>query len=113
MWIGRCDTYREHFAELAGQGIWYIPMVLSCYGRWHTDAAVTMERLALQAARRQGVRNDKPLLRRARAAVGAALVTRAVAMARACLPRLDEEALQLLYGERATGDDYCGEGVVD
>ena len=42
-----------------------------------------------------------------------ALVRRAVAMARACLPKLDEEALQLLYGEAATGDDYCGEGVVD
>ena len=104
----------------------YKPVVMSCYGRLHPEAAVTLERIALQAGRKQGVTNHGSLLRRTRAALGVALVTRAVAMARACLPRLDKEALQLLFAEgldeeETTGggggdgagyEDYSGEGVV-
>ena len=78
----------------------------------YADAAVVLERLAVQAARRQGAANHRALLRRAQSAVGVAIVTRAASMARACLPTLGDETLQLLFGEAATGEDYCGEGVV-
>ena len=59
----------------------------------------------------QGVSNYRALLRRTKAAIGVAVVTRAVAMARACLPHLDDEALQLLLGEAeaaAGAGDYTG-----
>ena len=84
--------------------------VLSCYGRLHPEATTTLERIALQAGRRQGVCNYKALLRRTRAAVGVAVVTRAVAMARACLPKLGEEARQLSNGDDPEAGDIGGGG---
>ena len=91
---------------MAGNNVRYVPMVMSCYGRLHPETDVTLERIALQAGRRQGASNWNALLRRTRAAVGVAVVTRAVAMARACLPKLSEEALQLLYGEPGAAEDH-------
>ena len=111
---------QEYFDEMAANNVRYLPVGISCYGRLHPEAAVTLELLALQAGRRQGVSNYKALLRRTQAAVGVAGVTRAVAMARACLPKLSTEALQLLYGEDpgddsigGSGGDCRGAGVVD
>ena len=112
MWLNKKEKYRPYFGELAGQGVVYIPIVLSCYGRLHPEAAVVLDRLALQAGRRQGVSNHLAMLRRAKAALGVAVVTRQVAMARACLPTRGQSELQLLYGEAATGDDYYCEGAV-
>ena len=99
------DTYAEHLGELANEGIRYVPFVLSCYGRLHPEAAVTLERLALQAARKQGVSNYLALRRRAAATLSVAIQRRAVAMAKACLPKLSEEALQFLLGEAAEAQD--------
>ena len=90
----------------------FATIVLSCYGRLHPEAAVVLDRLALQAGRRQGAANYRALLRRTKAALSVSVVTRQVAMARACLPTLGDEELQLLYGEAATGEDYCCEGAV-
>ena len=109
MWQRKRERYEEHFAEMAANNVRYVPMVLSCCGRLHPETDVTLERIALQAGRRQGASNWNALLRRTRAAVGVAVVTRAVAMARACLPRLDEEALRLLCGEDA--DDEAAGGA--
>ena len=111
MWDRKRARYEEYFEEMAANNLRYVPVVLSCYGRLHPEAAVTLERVALQAGRRQGVSNYKALLRRATAAIGVAVVTRAVAMARACLPRLNEEALQLLFGE-CPGTEGDGEGGI-
>ena len=91
----------------------YMPMVLSCYGRLHHEAVVNLERIALQAGRRQGVSNYRPLLRRTKAALGVAVVTRAVAMARACLPKLGEEALRLLFAQDLDCEGQTGEGGGD
>ena len=99
------ERHSGHFEEMTAQGIRYVPLVLSCYGRWHPEAATTLERIALQAGRRQGVANHRALLRRASAAIGVVVQMRAVAMARACLPTLGEEALRLLFGEAAEADD--------
>ena len=82
---------------------------MSCYGRLHPESANVLERIAGQAARRLGVRDQRPLLRRARAALGVALCCRAAAMARACLPKLSQESVALLLGAR---DEEEGEGEV-
>ena len=102
----KLETYGEYFEELAAQGVRYVPFVLSCYGRLHPEATTTLERLALQAARRQGVGNHRALLRRTSAALGVAVQRRAVAMARACLPKLTMEALQILFGEPGAAEDF-------
>ena len=98
-------TAPSYTRQLAGLGIRYVHLVISCYLRLHPEAATTMERLALQAARRQGVSNHRALLRRASAALAVAIQRRAVAMARACLPKLSGEAVQLLLGEAAEAED--------
>ena len=108
MWQRKTERYAEHFEELALQGIRYVPMIVSCYGRLHREAENTMERIALQAGRRQGVSNYRPLLRRTQAALGATVVSRAVAMARACLPKLRQDALQLLFAEGLDGEETAG-----
>ena len=101
------------FEEMAANNVRYIPVVLSCYGRLHPEAADTLERIALQAGRRLGISNHKALLRRAKAAVGVTVVIRAVAMARACLPRLGEEALQLFFDEGLDGTGAAEGGAQD
>jgi len=108
MWQRKRETYADHLEELAAQGVRYEPMVFSCYGRVHHNCAVTLERLAQQAARRQGVANHRGILRRSHWHLGVALVRRAVAMAKACQQQLREQELQLLFG--GIGDGGGGEG---
>ena len=91
--------YGPFLHELAAQGIRYVPFVASCYGRLHPEADLAMERIGRQAARRLGVRDPQPLVRRPRAALGVAIRRRAAAMVTACIPPLDDEALQILFGE--------------
>ena len=95
---------------MALQNLRYVPVVMSCYGRLHHEAETVLERIALQAGRRQGVSSYRALLRRTRASLGVAVVTRAVAMARACLPKLQEEALQLLFAEGLNGEETTAGG---
>ena len=93
------NHYREHLDEMEGAGIRYQPVVVSCYGRVHLDSVATVERIAQQAARRAGVADHRPLLRRSWAAVGVAIWRRAAQMARACLPRISRESAAVLLGE--------------
>ena len=68
--------------------------------------------IARQAARRVGVADHGPLLRRSRAAVGVALCRRAAAMVQACLPKLSPDGVQLLYGYAEEGSkDICTRSV--
>ena len=110
MWRKKREKYSGHFEGMAANNVRYMPVVLSCYGRLHPEAD-TLERIALQAGRKLGISNHKTLLRRARAAVGVKVVTRAVAMARACLPKLHEEVLQLFFGEGADDAGAAGEAA--
>ena len=98
MWRKKRDRYGDFRDELRSRNIIYAPLVASCYGRWHIDSACTLERIARQAARRLGVRDHGGILRRAHAAIGVAIWRRAVCMVRACLPQLDDDALQVLVG---------------
>ena len=104
MWVKKRGTYASHFDEMRAIGVTYVPMVLSCYGRWQPESAVTLERVCMQAARHLGIADHRPILRRAHAAAGVAVWRRAAAMARACLPRLAPEALDELFGGAAGSD---------
>ena len=109
MWRAKRAHYATHEDEMRAAGVSYLPVVLSCFGRWHAESAAALERVAVQAARRLGIACHRPLLRRARAAIGVAVWRRAAAMARACLPRPSPEELALLFGEEA--DDAYGGGA--
>ena len=88
-------AYRE---EMARNGVVYCPMAFSCYGRVHPEAASMMATLARATARRRGLADYRPLLRRAHANVAVQLWRRAAAMIRACLPDLPLEEQRLLLG---------------
>ena len=113
MWRRKRETYAEYLEELAAQGIRYEPMVFSCFGRVHHNCAVTLERLAQQAARRQGVASHRGILRRTLKSLGVALVRRAAAMAKARqhFPLRDQELLLLSRGtgNRDEGGGEAGE----
>ena len=106
MWRKKRTTYAPHFDEMRAIGVFYVPMVLSCYGRWHAESAVVLERICVQAARRLGLADHRAILRRAHAAAGVAVWRRAAAMVRACLPRLGaEEFSELLCEADGNGND--------
>jgi hypothetical protein len=79
-------VYSRHLPALLAEGIEYRPLVWSCWGREHPDTTAVLTQLARQAARRKGAADFQPLLRRARARIGAAIARRAAGMLRACLP---------------------------
>ena len=79
-------VYARHLEALRAEGIEYRPLVWSCWGREHPDSTAILSQLARQAACRQGAPGHVPLLRRARAQIGAAIARRCAAMLRACMP---------------------------
>ena len=83
MWERKRAHYADHLEDMSRRGLQYVPIVVSCYGRLHPDSAAAVERIAIRAARRVGVSDHRPILRRASAALGVAIWRRAAAMARA------------------------------
>ena len=79
-------TYARFLPALLAEGVEYRPLVWSCWGREHPDTTAALTQLARQAARRRGSSDFRPLLRRARARIGAAIARRAAGMLRACMP---------------------------
>ena len=100
-------TYAAHLPELAGKGIRYVPMAISCYGRLHPEAALVVRRLSVAAARRQGAADALLVERRARCWISVAVLRRAVAMVRACLPALSREQVEVLVGADPAVADAC------
>ena len=78
--------YAAVLPQLEADGVRYLPVVFSCYGRPHPEAQGVLETLAGAAARRLGCVGAGVLLRRTRLAVGVQLWRRAAAMVRACVP---------------------------
>ena len=99
MWEKKQRRYAEYRDDMAHQGLVYVPLVFSCCGRVHGEATAAIVHIAQQAARRQGLSDHRPLLRRTMAGIGVAIWRRAAAMAKACMPRLSHEGLQLLFGD--------------
>ena len=63
------------------------------------ETQAILSSLAVQAARRQGLRDHKLVLRRVQCAIGVALVRRAVRMLGARTPFLNEEEERALLGQ--------------
>lgn len=100
MYDRKRKDYKPHLVELeVQQQISYRPMVWSTWGRAHPESLLILENLAMQAARRRGLRDHRLLLRRVRSAIGVQLMRRAVRMLHACLPRLEAAEMQLLLGD--------------
>ena len=79
-------------------------MVWSAFGRAHPETQVMLSAMAVQAARRRGLRDHRLILRRARGAIGVQLVRRAVSMLLGFIPRLETEEERALFGSRAEGE---------
>ena len=92
MWRRKKKTYQPFAHEFLAV---YIPLVWSAFGREHADTSAVLETLARAAARRRGLADHRPLLRRARCAIGVALVCRAVRMTHAVLRRDEGEEAHL------------------
>ena len=91
-------AYAPHLRELEEeQDVAYRPMVWSAYGRAHPETEAMLTSMAVLAARRRGLRDHRPILRRVRCAIGVALVRRAVQMVHACIPHLDAEEERPLF----------------
>ncbi|CAE8601449.1 unnamed protein product [Polarella glacialis] len=86
MRVRKRATYARFLPALLAEGVEYRPLVWSCWGREHPDTTAALTQLARQAARRRGASDYRPLLRRARARIGAAIARRAAGMLRACMP---------------------------
>jgi hypothetical protein len=80
-------TYAAFAADLEASRVDYRPLPWSCYGREHPDTTAVLVAIAQRAARRQGCADHKPLLARARAAIGVALARRGARMVMRCLRR--------------------------
>ncbi len=77
--------------ERGTQGIAYISMIWSAWGRAHPDAVRQMKGLATRAARRRGLVSHADLLKDARFGVSLQLWARAARMVIACAHGADEE----------------------
>ena len=98
MYARKRSTYAEHLGELEQSNIRYQPLVFSAFGRTHLEADSVLLTLSLRAARRRGLRDHRPVLKRARRAIGVQIWRRAASMVLACLPILDIEEERLLFG---------------
>ena len=81
---------QAHLDAMARDGISYVLMVWSAWGREHPETTRVLELIAKRAARRRGQAEHRQILRRARARIGRAVVQRAVAMHKACQPRTQQ-----------------------
>ena len=86
--------------ELRQQGLTYVPMAFSCYGRIEEGADARIARMVRRAARRRGLADSRVLERRLRQRLGVEIWRRSVAVCRRCL------------GGGAADEDAAWEAVV-
>ena len=109
-----CDTmhqrkmakYEPYFEELAMEGIHYVPVIFSAFGRPHPQASVVMNNLASIAARKRGISDVEAIRRRLETWIGVRLQKRLAAMVINCLPQGTSEDIDALFTvDCETGDD--------
>ena len=84
---GKLSKYAPYLEELRAQGLAYVPLVWSSWGRPHEDAAGCMDWASKQTARLRGLADNAVIRRRWGAIVATEIWRRAVCMLRACMPR--------------------------
>ena len=80
------SNYASHEEELMAEGIRYLPVVWSAYGRPHPDASRVLLTLARNTARRRGEASYRGLARRWSCKITAAIWRRAANMVLSCWP---------------------------
>jgi hypothetical protein len=110
MFIRKRKHYERHLPELHAQGIRYVPIVLSSFGRMHPTSYETIQQIARTAAMRQGIRNPEVLLRRTMRHIAVAIWERAAKMVLSCLPLLGNLEVELLGDDFSEGD-FDGRGL--
>ena len=98
----KCNDYADYLLELQDNGVRYQPLTFSAYGRMHLETESVLLSLSLRAARRRGLRDHRPILKRACSAIGVQIWKRAASMVLACLPSLEIEEERLLFGCEAS-----------
>ena len=78
--------YKEVLDELQAEGIDYILLAWSCWGRPHEDASAAIRSMAAAAARRRGDLRPDAIARRTATLVGLQIAKRSARMVDACLP---------------------------
>ena len=104
MFASKIATYRPHLSAMAEDGVSYIPMIWTAWGREHPETTRVLDIIAKRAARRRGAADHRAILRRARGLLGSALVRRGVAMLKACRPRRPPG------GDAAAGGESTADG---
>ena len=112
--------YQEYLAELREEGLEYLPVVWSCWGRPGSAASTTVRALACAAARRRGIPDPAVLEQHMNAIVGCFVWKRAACMALACLGRPAREDVAALLdaavrcggeGEGSDGEEAAGDAA--
>ena len=70
--------YAHILPELENQGISYIPLCFSSFGRLHAEVSKWLEFSARSAARRRGIVDYRPILSRCRRNIGVAIQRRLI-----------------------------------
>ncbi len=113
MFQSKMGTYREHLDGLASRNVRYKPLIFSCFGRPHPESHDTLEGIAKQAARRHGVADHRPILKRALDHISVQIWSRAAAMVHACVPESTPEELALLFGDGDVDDENVDDENVE
>ncbi len=80
----KLNKYRRFLETMRAQGIAYVPIIWSSWGRPNPDAARVLKGLAARAARRRGLVSHADLLGDARYGISLQLWARAARMVIAC-----------------------------
>ena len=114
----KLEKYAPYLDELWAEGISYVPLVWSCWGRPHEDATAAVRSMAAGAARRRGDLQPDALRARTTAMVGLQLARRAARMVGACLPpqpdldvaaALDAAVRTAQHAGGRAGSDCCSD----
>ena len=73
MWSSKRKHYQDDLEAMGRVGLRYSPIVFSCYGRLHVCTMTSLGLVAKPAAKRMGIEDHYPILRKAHAAFGVAI----------------------------------------
>ena len=83
----KLDYYEDHLADLERQGIVYMPMIYTAYGRRHPSATKMLKHAATMVTRQRGQANAIGLLSHWHRQMAAEVWRRAARMIKACMPK--------------------------
>lgn len=86
----KVERYAPHAPALDRQGVTYLPLVWSCFGRPHPAARTLVADLAHRISRRRGHCNHQEVTRQIRSDISVEIWRRNARQLRGCLPGISE-----------------------